>query len=258
MRYPGGADDLPQQMADHLPAGVLARSAPVGSIELNGRRVRLTCQERELDVDQVVIAVPPALALADIRISPALPPDLAKLARATPVWMGAVSKIVAVYPGPFWREQGLAGAAVSKVGPMSEIHDMSGPDGQPAALFGFAVSPPGAGASDSDALARSGLAQLVRLFGPKAANPEHILVQDWSRERFTSPPDVHALMTYATFGHPAYQTPALDGRLHWTSTETSTVNPGHVEGTLAAAARTTSAVLRRVSPESRKWSSSAT
>ncbi|MFD7403754.1 flavin monoamine oxidase family protein [Streptomyces sp. NPDC059866] len=186
----------------------------------------------------LVLAVPPALALERIDFRDALPADLVDLARSTPVWRGAVAKVVAQYPSAFWRKEGLAGAAFSRTGPLQELHDMSGPDGRPAALFGFApaqVVGPG--------FEQAVIAQLVRLFGPAAAGPETLQMQDWSSERWTAPPAVHRLADYSLFGHPLYQRPALGGRLHWASTETAARYAGHIEGALATGERAAHAVL---------------
>ncbi|MFF6772420.1 hypothetical protein ACFY8W_02530 [Streptomyces sp. NPDC012637] len=90
-----------------------------------------------LHAGQAVLTAPPALALERIDFVGALPADLVRLAQATPLGMGAVAKVVAHYPIAFWCEAGLAGASVSRIGPLQEIHDMSGPGGEPAALFGF-------------------------------------------------------------------------------------------------------------------------
>ena len=45
------------------------------------------------------------------------------------------------------------------------------------------------------------------------------------------------------FGHPLYQQPALDGRLHWSSTETAGSYAGHIEGALVAAERTVASIV---------------
>ena len=44
------------------------------------------------------------------------------------------------------------------------------------------------------------------------------------------------------FGHALYQRPALDGRLHWASTETATDHDGQIEGTIGAGERAARAV----------------
>jgi monoamine oxidase len=153
--------------------------------------------------------------------------------------MGAVAKVVAHYATPFWREEGLAGAAFSRTGPLQEIHDMSGPDGRPAALFGFAHA-----STVRPGFDRAATAQLAQIFGPAAATPEALYVQNWSAEQWTSPSTVQHLADYSLFGHPLYQGPALNGRLHWASTETATDHAGHIEGALAAGERAAQAALR--------------
>lgn len=152
--------------------------------------------------------------------------------------MGAVAKIVAHYPSAFWREEGPAGAAFSRTGPLQEIHDMSGPDGRPAALFGFAHA-----RAVGPAFEQSVTAQLTRLFGLAAATPEALYVQDWSAERWTAPSSVQHLADHSLFGHRLYRRPALGGRLHWASTETATDHAGHIEGALFAGERAARAVL---------------
>lgn len=239
-RYRPGAAALATGLAAQLPAAALRLSSPVTDLRRDGDAVEIRTTAGRLHAAQVVLAVPPALAVAGIDFHGGLDPELVRLAAATPVWMGGVVKVVAVYRSPFWREAGLAGAAMSWTGPLREIHDMSGPDGTPAALFGFA---PVAGPDFAAAVT----AQLARLFGPQAARPEALHVQDWSTERRTSPPRVRRLTDHGLFGHPLYQRPALSGRLHWATTETATSHAGHVEGALLAGEQAARAVLTAVS-----------
>jgi monoamine oxidase len=234
LRYLGGAQRLADALAATLPPNTMSLSSPVTAIGADADGLRLVVGGHTVRAGQVVLAVPPALAVSRIRFDPALPPRLAAVAGATPVWMGAVSKVVVQYSTAFWRAAGLAGAAVSRRGPLHEIHDLSGPDGRPAALFGFAV-PAGEPAEI--------VAQLVRLFGPQAGAPERVLVRDWAGRPYTSPPNVSSLTDYTLFGAPLFAEPALGGRLHWASTETSAINPGHVEGALAAAERAAAQVI---------------
>lgn len=252
-RYAGGAATLTDALAASLPTGTLHLDHPVERISLvtestttsRTPTVDVTARGRTWRARHVVLAVPPAIAVDTIELPAELPPELSRLAAATPVWMGQVVKIVAVYDEPFWRHDGLAGAAASRRGPMQEIHDMSGPEGYPAALFGFAA----AALIDSDA-ERAVRDQLTRMFGPRASDPLHITIADWSTEKWTNPaPRVAdsgstgpAPIDYGFFGHPDYQQPGLDGRLHWAATETATTYPGHVEGALEAAERAVAAI----------------
>ncbi|KND27929.1 flavin monoamine oxidase family protein [Streptomyces acidiscabies] len=247
-RLPGNLVDGPswrfasgaRSVADALAVGADVRlGTPVTAVHADGRGgLAVRTPAGTLHAGHVVLAVPPVPALERVDFGGALPAGLVRLARATPVWMGAVVKVVVRYPTAFWRADGLAGAAFSRTGPLQEVHDVSGPGGSPAALFGFAQARavrPGFPAAVTG--------QLVRLFGTEAARPDAVHVQDWSAERWTSPAGVHGLADHSLFGDPRYRRPALDGRLHWASTETAADHAGHIEGALSAGERAARAVL---------------
>jgi monoamine oxidase len=189
-----------------------------------------------------VLAVPPALAIDTIGFAPELPEPVRSLAASTAVWMGAVTKAVAVDDDPFWRDDGLAGAAVSHLGPFRELHDHSGPEATPAAIFGFAGSDQFAQATTTQAAAAF-VEQLTRLFGARAAGPRQVHVVDWSRERWTSPTSPSPRASTATYSHPLLREPLL-GRLHWASTETAPAYTGHIEGALRAGAHAADTIVR--------------
>lgn len=239
-RVVGGMQQIAVAMARRLPPDTLRLGQRVTAIAAEADRLVVAIDDAgAIGAGHVVLAVPPALAAHCIAFTPALAADLATLTARTPVWMGAMAKVVAQYARPFWREQGLAGSAFSHVGPLREVHDMSGPDGAPAALFGFAPqSPSGEPAVSRDAA----LDQLVQLFGADAARPIAFEIQDWRDEAFTSPPGVEMLTAFANFGDRRYDIAALEGRLHWAATETAPHFAGHVEGALAAAARAVDAI----------------
>ena len=231
MRLQDGAQSVALALAAPL-GSTIRLDAPVEAVTVvdttDGRRVDVRHRDGTLRARCVVIALPPALAVARIRFDPPLPTDIAALAARTPVWMGAITKAVAEYDDPFWRELGLAGAAVSHTGPLRELHDLSGPSGRPAALFGFAA--PGDGPISPAAV----LAQLVELFGERARTPRALHLHDWRREEWTSPADVEQHTDYATYGDPRWRS-AMHERLWLASTETGQDHPGHIEGALAAA-----------------------
>ena len=237
VRFADGADALAVAVADALPLGTVRVGLPVSAIALLDAGVVVTAGDQSVAAHAVIVAVPPALAVEHITFTPVLPEPFVSAARVTPVWMGTTTKVVAVYDRPFWREEGLAGSAISHVGPMREIHDMSGPDGRPAALFGFV---PSGDVPDRDAVIR----QFVALFGSEAADPIDVHVRPWRDEPFTSPSDVERLTAYQMFGHPALRAPMYDGRLAFASTETGLANPGHIEGALEAAEHAVATIRR--------------
>ena len=237
-RFAEGAQSLPEALAELLADDAVHLDDPVRSVRSVGDRLEVLADRSLWRTADVILAVPPATAIASIDIE-GLDDAIRTVASTTPVWMGATVKVVARYERPFWREAGLAGAAFSHVGPLREVHDMSGHDGTPAALFGFAS--PGV---DEPAPSRSAvLGQLEALFGSPAGSPLELWIQDWRSEPFTLAPGAFGLSDYSTYGHAVFQHPSLAGRLHWASTETSPTAAGHIEGALAAAERAVAAVL---------------
>ncbi len=240
-RLVDGFEALAQTVAERLPENAIRLEVPVLEIRSFADRIEARTPTEAVVARHLVLALPPALAIERIAFSPNLPANILRLASRTPVWMATMTKIVARYEQPFWRRSGLAGAAISHLGPMREIHDTSGPNGEPAALFGFMPSPEaGAPKITEEQIVR----QLVELFGPDAGDPVQVLIKHWMTETFTSPSEASRLTSYELFGHTAYSSPTLGGRLHWASTETSPENPGHVEGALAAADRATRTILK--------------
>lgn len=233
-RFSNGADSLARAMATSLPDGTVQLATAVDRISVGSAGVVIHAGDVAVRSEHVVVALPPSLAVQSLSFDPPLPDDVGALASHTPVWMGGTTKVVVRYTDAFWRRRGWSGSAISHIGPMRELHDMSGPDGVPAAIFGF-VS---AGSDDEPTVSRARvIAQMVALFGPEAATAESVEIRDWSKEPFTSPVGVARRTRYDLFGHPTFQIPAMDGRLHWASTETSAQFAGHIEGALVAAER---------------------
>ena len=228
-RIVGGMASLAHGLAAKLPKGTVQLSTCVLSIDFAHEHVSVTTNSDTYRAKHVVIAVPPATALSNIVFTPDLPKELVNVAARTPVWMGAVTKVVALYESPFWREQGLSGSAMSHVGPLREIHDISDRSASFGALFGFSRE------RVSDMSVKS---QLAALFGPRAGMPKSILVEDWSESPLTSPPGVFQLNDYQLFGSRVLRQDHCKGMLYFASTETSTDSPGHVQGAFAAARRT--------------------
>ena len=241
-RFVHGAQSLAEALAARLPPGTVRLGDPVSRLGVDAGGVTVHAASGTTTAEQVVLALPPPLAVEVIAFEPPLPAPLVELAEGTAVWMGGVVKAVAVYDVPFWRADGLAGSAISHLGPFREIHDHSGPGGATAALFGFADATRLAGAPP-ERIAEAFRDQLRRLFGAPAGAARRVHVADWSRERCTSPARPHPHASTRTYGHPLFRDPVA-GRIHWASTETAQQYAGHVEGALAAGRRAALAVTR--------------
>lgn len=239
-RFTDGADSLATALRAAMPSVDVRLGHVVTHITEGSSTLVATTSEGRIEASCIVVAVPPALASRHIVFDPPLPGALTDLMAVTPVWMGSVTKVVARYDEPFWRRRGLAGAAVSHIGPMREIHDMSGPDGEPAALFGFV---PAVSAEQPTVGPTDVLRQLVEIFGPEAEDPAQLLIHDWRLEPMTSPEGVEHLSLFQSYGDERFRTPAMGGRLFIASTETSPVAPGHIEGALHEGASTARRVI---------------
>lgn len=233
-RIVGGTSALIDALAAR--AGPIALSRPVREVALSGAGLRVRTDDAEHTGGVVLLAAPPGLAAQVVALPDLDPEDVAWL-RRVPTWMEDAAKVVARYPRRFWRDQGLSGRAFSRVGPLSEIHDLSGPGGEPAALFGFVPR-----ALHDGRWRERVLAQLSRLFGPEAAAPIGIEAIAWWDEPWTSPRRA-APADDARRGHPRLRAPRLGGRLHLVSTETARGSPGHLDGAVERAEAVAAALL---------------
>ena len=151
-----------------------------------------------------------------------------------PTWMAGQAKAIAVYDTPFWRINGFSGQATSRKGPMIEIHDASPADGGPYALFGFIGIPP-AGREDVALLRQHLIAQLIRLFGPQAATPKQLKIQDWASAKYTATEaDKEPMYAHPNYGLPPTLTKLWNNKLHFAGTEVAPTFGGYIEGALEA------------------------
>jgi len=199
-----------------------------------------TTIRKQINAKRVVLTLPPSLIANSIIFDPPLQPSTLDAMKQCPVWMGGFSKVVALFDSPpFWQRSGLSGAAMSRIGPMTEIHNHDAPNR--SALFGF-VPPSFASAADAPLLTESVVRQqLARLFHDyDYEEPTKVLIQSWFKEDFTSPPTVFGLDDYNQFGNEIFRNFNLLERknIFLSSTETSLSFPGHIAGALTAALRT--------------------
>ncbi|MEO1331084.1 MAG: FAD-dependent oxidoreductase [Pseudomonadota bacterium] len=236
LRLSGGMAALIEGLAAELPEGSvwLGRAARRIAREAGGWRVE-TADGGETRARAVVVAAPPRIAGERIEI-PALEPSARAALARIPTWMAPHAKAAALYDAPFWRELGLSGDAIGQRGPLAQIHDASPADGSVGALFGFVGAPAAARAAMGPGLEDAIRAQLGALFGPEAARPQALLLQDWSADPFTAT----AADLDAPAGHPPYGPIAAldawgDAGLIFAGAELAPEDGGLLEGALASA-----------------------
>lgn len=227
-RFVGGPQQMSKRLAERLRTPVRL-SSPVLLVD-RGRTSTVHTAGGAVRARQVIVTVPKSVTAA-IRFEPGLPPAYAQYLQRQP--SGSAVKIQAVYPTPFWREQGLSGSVVSDTGPLEVVYDNSPRDGTPGVLVGFAEGNQGRALfSLSDGQRRAAvLASLARYFGPRAAAPTHYVDLVWAREQYSggaygsfNPPGVLTSLGAAVAG------PA--GNIHFAGADYAAQWPGYMEGAI--------------------------
>lgn len=128
----------------------------------------------------------------------------------------------------------MSGRIASRLGPLVEVHDHSGINGTPAALFGFVGWPPERRASDPEGLRKAILGQLSACFGDEAAHPLELVIQDWAtKPEIVTKQDLSQPSDHPDVGPAVLRQPYLDGRVLFAVSEVSNTSPGLLEGALA-------------------------
>lgn len=234
-RFVGGSQVVAQRVAAALGPRVHLQ-APVRRIEQTASGATVTADSLTVQAKRVVVALAPALA-ARIDYAPLLPAARDLLTQRLP--MGALMKVEAVYPTPFWRAGGLTGQFLTVGGPVGYAFDNSPPDGSPGVLAGFVGGTqnlkwgPQPGATRKAAV----LAQYARIFADnRFLTPSEYFEMDWTTEQWSrgGPTAIAGPGTLTGYG-PALRAPV--GRIHWAGTETSDYWAGYLDGAVRSGER---------------------
>ena len=238
-RFVGGSQLVPlrlaEQLGDIVRTGEPVRVARWGDdgVEVNGVRARYA-----------IFAVQPPL-LPRIAWDPPLPGWRDQLTQR--MAMGAVIKTNTVYERPFWRDRGLSGSSTIVGGRVSLTFDNSPPDGSPGILMAFIEGKHARDCARMTEPERKALVvgELVRLFGPDAAEPERYIERVWADEEWTRGCYGAFFPTggWTSFG-PGLRAPI--GPLHWAGTETATVWNGYIDGAIQSGERAAAEVVQRL------------
>ena len=245
-RFVLGAQSLSLRLADQLGSRVTL-SSPVRRISQSEDGVVVTSDHLTAHAKRVIVAVPPTLA-GRIDYDPPLPSSRDHYTQRSP--QGSLLKVEAVYDRPFWRDAGLSGNVVSSTGPAKICYDVSPAVGPYGAMLAF-VGGDAARAyqQDHEGLRRAVVQQLVAFFGPQAATPREVLVQDWPAEPWSRGAPVHLLgQGTLTQDRAALWQPV--GRIHWAGTETAQFWHGFMDGAITSGHRAAAEVLAHLHPSS--------
>lgn len=243
MRLVGGMGGMIDALRHNLPPSRIVTGLTVRQLQVKDLHIELDCvtfhgHSTTKIAEHVLLAMPPRLVVTSINFAPELPKDLVLQWRSTSTWMASQAKYFAFYDTPFWRQQGLSGDAHSAHGPLSEIHDATMPGGS-AALFGFFGIPARMRKNMPGKVLREHCrAQLVRLFGEKAANPRGEAIKDWALEPFTATAsDLTGAGQHAEAPLSAIRLGPWSGRVVGIGSEWSRAFPGYLAGAIDAATR---------------------
>ena len=178
IRFVGGPQQMSKRLAKQLGSAVKLGSA-VAAIEQSGKRLVVRTKRSSFSARRVVLALPKTL-IGRIAFTPSLPPAYDQYFQRQP--MGCVVKVNAIYARPFWRQQGLSGAATSDTGPIEITYDNSPPDGSPGVLVGFMEGDRGRAFMGASTAARrnAALGSFARYFGQAALSPTGYVDQVWA------------------------------------------------------------------------------
>lgn len=211
-------------------------------------QVAVEGKHHDTETELVILAIPPRVVAQSIVLEPALTSVTDGSLATIPTWMAAHAKLVVLYDKPFWQSDGLSGDAFSQIGPLVEIHDASPRQSDRYALFGFVGVEPAQRNNRAEELKTMAIAQLVRLFGPEAADPQRIYLEDWAQEPFTC-----TELDLTPGGKPPSGEPLptteWDSRVLWAGTETATPGAhsnGYLEGAVEAGLRAADLAIDRL------------
>ena len=246
-RFIGGSQTIAFTIANQLGSRVVLNS-PVRQIVQSSGGVTVHSDRATVKAKQVIVAVPPALAVR-IDYEPLL--DFQRDQLMQRYGQGTLTKVAAVYDRPFWRDAGLTGTAVDTGFPVSATFDDSPPFASsshgPGVIFGFVGGDNArtyAGMSPADRQAAV-LNQYANFFGSQAMNATSFFETSWCGEEWTRgcPVGIPSNGTLLAYG-PWIRQPS--GRIHWAGTETSTYWNGYMDGAVRSGERAADEVLHEL------------
>jgi monoamine oxidase len=232
---------MPERIAAAL-GGAVHLSQPVRRITQASGKVTVTTDGLTATGKRVIVACSPALA-GRIYYEPEMPFLRDQLMQRVP--QGNLVKVTAIYPRPFWRDQGLSGSVVSTDGLANAVFDDSPPGGKPGVLLAFIGGDSARGyLSIGDPAARQAavMKDFGTYFGTSATQPIGFLETLWPLEEWTRGCPV-GLGTPGTLYEYGQALRAPVGAIHWAGTETATYWNGYMDGAVRAGERAAAEVL---------------
>jgi putrescine oxidase len=226
-RVVGGSQLISIRMAERLGERVVLE-APVSDIRWSDDGVEIEAESVRVTARTAIVAIPPNLTNG-IRFRPALPEWRMRLQQA--LSQGVVTKILAVYEQPFWREAGLSGQGFAPYELVRELYDNSPPSASAGVLCTFLAGENAerAAASSPEARRATVLEGMAKYVGPHALDPVDFIETEWAGQEWTRG-------AYGTSYGPGGLTRFGEdlrkpiGPIHWACTDIAGLGHIHMEG----------------------------
>jgi monoamine oxidase len=244
-RFVEGAQMIAIRLAKHIGHDRVQLRNPVYKIEQYRHGVTVVAEHITVRAKYVIVAIPPTLA-GRIEYDPLMPSLRDGLTQRHP--QGALIKVEAFFDRPWWRDNGLTGAAVSTRGPAKTTFDVSPQDGKIGGLLGFVGGDEARRYSGHPAALKRAVLSNFSLFfndGKAIPKPTSMHIMDWTMEEWTRgcPVAIAAPGVLTEYG-PHIAKPV--GRIHWAGTETATYWHGYMDGAVRSGYRAAAEVRAKL------------
>ena len=246
-RLQGGPQSIVNSLAAELHDDTILLNSEVNSVSDKTDYIEVKDKQHTIHARTVVVAAPLRVTSERITFTPNLSDNHQQLMASAATWMATQAKAVLIYKKAFWRDNNLSGRVASQIGPLTEVHDHSGVDGNPAALFGFIGVTAKARSEHSEQLQQAIVKQMVRCFGDQAADPESVIIEDWATNSYIcTQRDLDEIPQHPGVLAELIRENCWDGRLLFASAETAVISPGLIDGALEAGNRAAEALISSI------------
>ncbi|MEM0941320.1 MAG: NAD(P)/FAD-dependent oxidoreductase [Bacteroidota bacterium] len=234
-RIADGTQALIDTLANRLDNNDIELNTKVTSITDLGHELEAeTSNRQKLQVDKVILCLPPQLVGSQIQFLPELPNSVSKVLPTVQTWMAGSIKFVLEYDKPFWRNSGYSGMLFSHSGIVSEMHDHTNAEENKFGFTGFLNG--GAISYSQEVRKEFVLRQLAELLGNEVLNYSRYSDKVWTNE-FVMSEKQAILRPHQNNGYPLLQNSYMNDKLYFSGTETSTEFGGYMEGAIISALR---------------------
>ncbi|HAO15588.1 MAG TPA: hypothetical protein DDE71_08530 [Tenacibaculum sp.] len=244
----GGTYEIIKSLEKLIGTQNIELNSKVTTIQDNDDHIEIiTSDKKTFKTKNVVITIPPRLLASTIKFSPDLSEKSKQIRLKTHTWMADSVKFSIEYKEPFWRTKGLAGYGISNIGIVREFQDHVNKKGNLYGLVGFLNLSPSQLNWSEEERKNQVIKDLSRLLGNEAENYASYKDTIWAIENMNQElTNINeGLYAHQNNGDREITSPEMGQKLFFAGAETSTVNPGYMEGAVKSAYRVTKEIISK-------------